>query len=238
MFIAMLLAHLVGDYVLQWDSLAVWKSKALKGALAHGALVTVVTFLFAWIFDPAWWPWALFIGATHTSVDALWLLNRRLPPKVQLNPLTRFVLDQAVHFSFIVMALVLSGYAAMPLLPTKMLSEMQSYRTLAYVIGYVFITMPAWVVVEFMVYGLVRAPAPDFSPSANKYVGILERGLITTFVLLGQYGLVPLVALPRLMFDGPRMIGSQRSTPYVAEVLASITLAVAIGLGLRILAGR
>lgn len=236
MFIAMLLAHLVGDYVLQWDSLAIWKSRELKGALAHGGLVTAVTLLFAWVMDPAWWPWALFIGVTHTAVDALWLLNRRLPPKVQLNPPARFVLDQAVHLSFIVMALALAGYVAMPSLPTQMVSEVQSYRTLAYVMGYVFITMPAWVVVEFAVYGLVRAPAPDFSPSANKYLGIFERGLITTFVLLGQFGLVPLVALPRLVFDGPRMIGNGRSTPYVAEVLASIMLAVAIGLGLRLLA--
>jgi hypothetical protein len=231
----MVLAHLVGDYVLQWDSLAIWKSRALAGALAHGALVTLVTLAFGWVFDPAWWPWALFVGLTHTAVDALWLVNRILPPRVQLNPLTRFVLDQAVHLSFIVMALVLSGYTAMPLLPDKMAWEVQSYRTVAFVVGYVFITMPAWIVVEFMVYGLVRGASPDFSPSANKYLGILERGLITTLILLGQFGMVPLVALPRLVFEGPRVIGSQRSTPYVAEVLASITLAVAIGLGLRML---
>jgi hypothetical protein len=101
--------------------------------------------------------------------------------------------------------------------------------------GYVLISMPAWVLVEFLVYGLVRAPAPDFSPSANKYLGIVERGLITTFVLLGQFALVPLVAVPRLVFEGPRVIGSQRTTPYLTEILASVALAVAIGLALRLL---
>ncbi len=236
MVIAMVLAHLFGDYVLQWDSLALWKSKALKGALAHGAVVTAVTLLFAWLFDPGWWPWALFISFTHTAVDALWLLNRRLPPETQIKPFARFVLDQAVHFSFIALALVLSGYTAMPALPGAFAQELQNYRALAYVIGYVLITVPAWVVVEFVVYGLVRMPAPDFSPAANKYLGIVERGLIMTFVLLGQFGLAPLVALPRLVFDGPRLIGSQRATLYLAEVLASAAVAVAIGLALRLLA--
>ena len=235
MFVAMLLAHLVGDYVLQWDSLAIWKSRELKGALAHGSLVAAVTLLFAWAIDPAWWPWALFIGVTHTLVDALWLLNRRLPPETQLKPLPRFVLDQMIHFNFIVMALVLSGYAAMPALADAMMREMQSSRLLTVVMAYVVLTMPAWVMVEFVVYGLVRAPAPDFSPAANKYLGIVERGLITTFVLLGQFGLVPLVALPRLVFEGPRVYGSQNCTPYLAEVLASIAVAVAIGLALRVL---
>jgi hypothetical protein len=235
MFIAMLLAHLVGDYVLQWDSLAIWKSKELKGALAHGSLVTAVTLLFAWIVDPAWWPWASFIGVTHTAIDAAWLLNRRLPPEAQLKPMPRFVLDQILHFSFIALAMVLSGYAAMPSLPEAVMSDVQSNRLLAYLMGYVLISMPAWVTVEFVVYGLVRAPAPGFSPSANKYLGIVERGLITTFVLLGQFGMVPLVALPRLVFEGPKVYGSQNCTPYLAEVLASAAVAVAIGLALKVL---
>jgi hypothetical protein len=235
MVIAMFLAHLVGDYVLQWDSLAIWKSKALKGALAHGGIVTVVTLLFAWVIDSTWWPWALSIGAVHTLIDSLWLLNRRLPVEKQLQPLPRFVIDQVLHFGVIIVALVLSGYTAMPNLPGKMVHEAQSYRLLAYVVGYVLITMPAWVTVEFMVYGLVRAPSADFSPSANKCLGMLERGLITTFVLLGQFGLVPLVALPRLVFEGPKWFGSQKITPYLAEVLSSVTVAVAIGLALKAL---
>jgi len=66
-------------------------------------------------------------------------------------------------------------------------------------------------------------------------VGILERGLITTLVLLGQFVLVPLVALPRLLVEGPRVVNSQRKIVYAAEWLASIALAVVVGLGLRLL---
>ncbi len=235
MIFAMVLSHLVGDYVLQWDSLAIRKSKDLTGALSHGGIVTMVTLLFAVIVSPTWWPWALGIGLIHTAIDASWLLNRRLPADRQLKPLPRFVIDQILHFATITVALVLSGYTTMTALPTTMMSEVQHFPMVAMIAGYVLISMPAWVLVEFLVYGLVRAPAPDFSPSANKYLGIVERGLITTFVLLGQFALVPLVAVPRLVFEGPRVIGSPRTTPYLTEILASIALAVAIGLALRLL---
>lgn len=235
MVISMFLAHLVGDYILQWDALALWKSRALKGVLLHGTIVLLVTWAFILPFDPAWWPWALFIGLTHTAVDAAWLLTRHLPERARMSPLSRFVIDQMLHVTIIVVALTSSGYLPMPELPTVMLSEAHNYRWLVFLMGYVFISMPAWIVIEFAVYGLVRGSAPDFSPSANKYVGILERGLITTLVLLGQFGLVPLVALPRLVLEGPQVIGSRRITPYVAELLASISLAVAIGVGLRLL---
>ena len=53
MIIAMLLAHMVGDYVLQWDALARWKGAAIKGAAFHGAIVLAVTLLFAVLIDPA-----------------------------------------------------------------------------------------------------------------------------------------------------------------------------------------
>jgi len=59
MVVIMFLAHLVGDYVLQWDRLAQWKSRELKGVLAHGLMVGVVTWLFSLPFDPNWWPWSL-----------------------------------------------------------------------------------------------------------------------------------------------------------------------------------
>jgi hypothetical protein len=80
MIVTTLLAHLVGDYVLQWDGLACCKSRELKGVLAHGLIVLLVTAAFSLPFDMNWWPWALLIGLTHTVIDAipLWL-GKRVP---------------------------------------------------------------------------------------------------------------------------------------------------------------
>ena len=68
-------------------------------------------------------------------------------------------------------------------------------------LGYVFITMPTWVLLKFVVYGLMKGQAPDFPAGPNKYVGITERVLIATLVAFGQVLLVPLVALPRLVME-------------------------------------
>jgi Protein of unknown function (DUF3307) len=237
MVIAMYLAHLVGDYVLQWDALARWKSRELKGALAHGMIVLVVTWLLSLPFDTSWWPWVVVIGLTHTAVDAatLWL-GKRLP--LQGNgtvALARYLIDQVVHVGIITLVLVWSGYLAMPSGTAGLMAELRHHRLLVLALGYTFVTLPAWILVQFTVYGLVDGSAPDFSRSANKYMGILERGLITTCVITGQFLLVPLVTLPRLILEGPQVQGSNRATLYVTELLASVTLAVAIGLVLRLL---
>ncbi len=237
MVIAMYLAHLVGDYVLQWDALARWKSRELKGVLAHGMIVLAVTWLLSLPFDAGWWPWALVIGLTHTAVDAatLWL-GKRIP--MQGNgalALARYLIDQVAHFGIITLVLMGSGYLAMPSGTAGLMAELRHHRLLVLALGYTFVTLPAWILVQFAVYGLVNGSAPDFSRSANKYVGILERGLITTCVITGQFLLVPLVTLPRLILEGPQVRGSNQAVLYVTELLASVTLAVAIGLALRLL---
>lgn len=70
MIIAMFLAHLVGDYILQWNSLAAWKSRALSGVVVHCLVVLAVTWLFIMPFNPGWWPWVLVIGLAHFAIDA------------------------------------------------------------------------------------------------------------------------------------------------------------------------
>jgi hypothetical protein len=77
MIIAMLLAHLVGDFLLQWDALAAWKSRSVNGAAFHGSIVLAVTLLFAALIDPTWWPWARLIGLTHIALDASWGVFQR-----------------------------------------------------------------------------------------------------------------------------------------------------------------
>lgn len=226
---ALFLSHLVGDYILQWDSLARWKARELKGVLVHGAVVQATTLLFTLPFNPEWWPWALFVGVTHTLIDTLPLSIGK-----HVHPFAWFVLDQAAHLVIMVIALTASGYLGASTLASDLILALTGKRVWAFTLGYTFLTMPAWVVVEFVVYALVKGSGPDFAPAPNKYLGSLERGLIATLVLLGQFTLVPLAALPRLMLDRPQSLNGQRATLYVVELLTSVGLAVMIGLGLRL----
>lgn len=236
MVIAMFLAHLVGDYLLQWWQLALWKSREIKGVLVHGMIVLAATWLISLPFDPGFWPWVLFICGIHLLIDATpVLLARRFPRLMEggQTALWRLIIDQTAHVIVILLALIWSGYLQIPSLLTDLAAAIESHRTLTYVLGYVAISAPGWILVEFLAFGLINKTPPDFSQATNKYIGILERGLITTFVLFGQFILVPLVTVPRLIIDEPKNNCQQQRMIYLTELLVSISLAVAIGLLLR-----
>lgn len=224
MIIAMFLAHLVGDYILQWNSLAAWKSRELKGVIVHCLVVFAVTWLFILPFNPAWWPWVIVIGAAHFLIDAV-----QLRVKLPIPELARFSLDQLAHFSVITLALTAGGYLNLTSLLQEGMRILQSDLLLIYLFGYAFVTMPAWVVVKFTAYGLVQGSAPQFGDS-SKYLGILERLLMTTFVAVGQYILVPVVILPRLLMEWPQIANDEQAPVYLAELLVSVTLAVSVGI--------
>lgn len=224
MIIAMFLAHLVGDYILQWNSLAAWKSSKLSGVVVHCLIVFAITWLFILPFNPNWWPWVIFIGITHFLIDAF-----QLRFKLPIPELARFTLDQLAHFFVIVVALAAGGYLDLAAVLQSSLTLLQSDLLLIYLAGYAFITMPAWVLVKFTAYGLVQGSAPQFGDS-SKYLGIMERLLITTFVLVGQYILIPVVLLPRLLMEWPQVANEERASVYLAELLASLILALLVGI--------
>lgn len=227
MIIAMYLAHLVGDYILQWNSLAAWKSRSMKGVIVHCLVVFAVTWLFILPFNANWWPWVIFIGVAHFMIDAV-----QLRVKLPIPELARFSLDQLAHFLVITIALAGGGYLDLGIILQNSQTVLQSDLLLIYLLGYAFVTMPAWVLVKFTAYGLVQGSAPQFDDS-SKYLGIMERLLMTTFVALGQYLLVPIVILPRLLMEWPQVANDERSPVYLAELLISVILAVVVGILFR-----
>jgi hypothetical protein len=245
MILAMLLAHLFGDYILQWDNLSLWKSKRLSGVLIHGLIVTGATLIFALLIDTSWWPWAIFIGVTHTLIDALELPIRRRMASQQSGKgaLTLFAADQTAHLTIIALALIGSGYLQAPSLTDGVIAASYDNKFLAFTLGYAFLTMPAWIIIRFLICGFMNGTAPDFSMRlGGKYLSMFERGLILTLVLFGQFILIPLVTLPRLFVAWSQPAGQtagyqtsvgRRGALYAAELLVSVALAVAIGLALR-----
>ncbi len=228
MILAMLLAHLVGDYILQWNQLAAWKSRALAGVTVHCIIVFIVTWLFAMPFQPVWYL-VTFIGVMHYLIDAVQFLT-----KPKFSPLVRFSLDQLAHFIVIFIALGLGGYLDLSFVSNFVHGLFQNDQMMVYLVGYAFLTMPAWVVIKFAAYGLVNNSPPEFGDN-NKYLGILERVLMATFVILGQFLLVPFVVAPRLAMEWQQINQSEKTAVYLAEWLVSIAAAVGIGVLLSLI---
>lgn len=225
----MFLAHLVGDYVFQWDGLARWKACELRGVVVHSLILAIITALFAIPYTPYWWAGVLFISFFHFVIDAAQYFFK---PAIQ--PLLRFIIDQSLHILTILLALLLGGYLEWGNIWGGIIEAGYAAPQLTAALGYVFVTMPSWVLLKFVVYALVKGQPPNFPAGPNKYVGISERLIITTLVLFGQVLLVPLVTLPRLILDWPKVIRSGGDVVYLTELISSIVLAVGVGLGLNI----
>jgi hypothetical protein len=228
MIVAMFLAHLVGDFILQWDRLALWKSRELQGVLVHGLIVTAVTWLFAIPFAPGWWQGILFIGIAHTTIDAAqWVYP--LPG----SPLIRFLSDQFLHLLVIMISLAAGGYLNLTAPGDDILFGIQHNYFLVYLLGFAFLTMPAWVLLKFLGYALVERSGPSFLDGSSKYIGIVERLLAATFVLMDQFFLIPLVAIPRLFLEWRQYNNKKRRILYLFELFVGVSLAVIVGLILR-----
>ena len=235
MLYALLIAHLLGDYVFQIDAIAKWKSRSVLGVLVHGSIVTLCTLACVALFDAAWWPYALLIGVFHTAID---LVRSHLVPCGLTTgwDLALYLTDQTLHLLTIVGVLWGSGKVS-PGMLAEIGMQIRDSRWMAIITGYCLLTWPTWVLVRFLVRGFWGPDAaPPLSRQNDRYGPMLERTLIATAVLMGQATLVPLVLIPRPMARWlSESEGAPPATPreHWAEVLLSTLLAVDVGLVLR-----
>lgn len=238
MVIVMFLAHLLGDYVFQTEGIARWKTRSLAGVMAHGGIVTVTTLACAALVSPAWWPYALLIGLTHTAIDIV--RAQLLRPSNPTWELMWYLLDQLAHLVVIVLVVAWSDAPSRSELAGVALL-LTDPCVLAYTICYVLLLNPAWVLLRFTVRGVWGPDAAPQLGGGQKYGPMVERILIASCVLTGQFHLVPLVLLPRrlmpLRVQGMGVGVLIRPAGHWAETALSVLLAVAVGLGLRVVKG-
>lgn len=233
MFTMLLLAHLLGDYVLQFNALVHWKTRSLWGVVAHGVIVATVTLIAAVLVAPAWWPYALLIGLSHTLIDVVRArLIRPAAPNVEL---LLFLLDQTLHVSIITLTVHWTAAPALPQLPEGGLNA----ETATLLIGLLLLLQPAWVLLRFVVRGVWGAAAAPPLGVGEKYRPMLERVAIATLAFAGAAYLIPLAVLPtrleRLQEQEHRLLITLHRGDSWIETALSILLALGIGLGLRYL---
>ena len=242
--VRLLIAHCVTDFLLQPGSWVegkksnVWRSKYLW---YHGLLTGLVAWILLWNFSD-WWL-VVIIASSHILVDGLKIqIGNKINKKGDYE-LFLFTTDQIIHIVIIVLIWLqlINGWEKMNSLLHRYLPD---YRVLLVVLGYVLMTNPVGYFIQFTTKRWVtELNMSDSLKDAGRWIGVLERVLIITFIFINQYSgigfLIAAKSLLRLIDRPENVLGistpfsSRKHTEYVL-IGTFLSFAIAIITGLII----
>ncbi|WP_234110477.1 DUF3307 domain-containing protein [Chryseobacterium sp. R2A-55] len=231
-FIALILAHLLGDFIFQPNSwvankeLKKGKSKFLYfHILIHIALVLVVL----WNIQ-LWWI-ALIIGITHYLIDIAKLQYQT--PKTKR---TWFFVDQLLHILVIV---ILSVFY----FPYFKWEDFFNNENLKLITAVIFLTIPSSIIIKTLI-SIWTPITVDHSKiqteslvNAGKYIGILERLLVFVFIIVNHWEGVGFMIAAKSVFRFSDLAEAKQRklTEYVLiGTLLSFGIAVLVGILVQI----
>ena len=231
-FFNLILAHLLGDFILQPNSWVADKEKK-KGrsiylylhVLSHIAL----TMLFLWDFN-LWWV-ALIVGVSHLLIDVT-----KLSFQTAKTKRIWFFIDQIAH-TLVIVALSIFYF------PYFKLEDFFNRESLKIVTAIVFLTVPSSIFIKTMI-SIWTPITIDHSKiqteslvNAGKYIGILERLLVFVFILVNHWEGVGFMIAAKSVFRFSDLAEAKQRklTEYVLiGTLLSFGIAVLVGILIKI----
>lgn len=222
----LLLAHLIGDFLLQPDSwVAQKRQKKQRSPLLylHIAVHAMALLLLLW-FDLTYWIGIIVILITHYVIDVL-----KLHLETHYHRGKLFIFDQMAHL--LVIATVVYSYYPFNIGPASFLTS----GILLLLICLVFLGPVAAIIIRLLMsrWELPEDNEQDSLPQAGKYIGILERFLVFGFIVLQQWPAIGwlIAAKSILRFSDLSRAKDRKLTEYVLTgTLLSFALAIITGL--------
>ncbi|RKS98149.1 DUF3307 domain-containing protein [Chryseobacterium defluvii] len=226
-FIKLILAHLLGDFILQPNSwVADKENRKLKSKYLyfHVLIHTLLSFILLWNIQ-LWWV-AVLAGITHYIIDALKLSFQNIKTKKRW-----FFIDQLLHI------LVIAGISFY--FNEFNLDFIEDQGFLKIFIAALFLTTPASVFIKILLSSWTPVSEElnklqtESLTSAGKYIGILERLLVFTFILVNHWeGVGFMVAAKSVFrFSDLAQAKQRKLTEYVLiGTLLSFGMAVLTGI--------
>jgi len=225
LLIQFILAHLIGDFLLQFDP---WiKSKETRKArspflyihiLIHFLLILLIT------GGLNFWLPALIISLIHGVIDTTKIYLQK--PSTQRR---WFFADQGLH---LVTILVVWYFTMLP----AMALPIPGMAFWVIVTGIVFLTMPTSIGIAAIMAPWTQQLAIENEgalPKAGKYIGILERLLSFAFIAIGQWSAIGFLLAAKSIFRFGDLSRSKdrRLTEYIlVGTLSSFGTAIILGI--------
>lgn len=234
LFIKLLIAHVLGDFVLQPDS---WvkhkkdKTYQSKYFYFHG-LVHLLALMVLLEFNWTYWLSVSFIVTSHLFIDFLKL-------KFETNNNFRFLftLDQLLHLTVIGIVVYCNTPYAIAI------KKIYTPESLLFVLAILIITFVSSVILKIMMskWELEEDNSEDSLKNAGKYIGILERLFVFGFILLNQWSAIGLLIAAKSVFrfsDLSRAKDRKLTEYILIGTLTSFGLAISVGLLYQYLIGQ
>jgi hypothetical protein len=241
-FLALYLAHLVTDFVLQSDRLATGKRRGAVLAYAeHGGIhfLTAVLFLgFAvpWLWRNLWF-YGLLIGLTLVHLGIDWGKVRLVSSNKIEDGAASFLGDQALHF---VTVSATAWFIASP--PAGALTAKMHWlqsnieKPLLLLVVYVGIIFGGGYFVRFLTKPLLKSNVEVTGEStkelqnAGMYIGWLERFVVLTSLVLQSPATVGLILTAKSIARYPELKSVRFAEYFLIGTLLSVTLGILGGL--------
>lgn len=226
-FTQLILAHLLGDFILQpnsWVSDKENRKLKSKYLYLHILIHTILSFIFLWNLE-LWWV-AVLVGISHLIIDSAKLYFQNIKTKKRW-----FFIDQILHIAVI---------AGVSFYFNEFNFEfLKDQNTLTIVVAGLFLTSPASIIIKTLLSSWTPAPETQTNlqteslSNAGKYIGILERLLVFTFIMVNHWeGVGFMVAAKSVFrFSDLAQAKQRKLTEYVLiGTLLSFGMAVLTGI--------
>ena len=230
LFLKLLLAHLLGDFVFQSEK---WVKNKEKKKIKSGKLylhigIHLVLLILLFGFDFSYWKGVAFIIISHFIIDVLKLYFQN-----KNNKITLFFIDQGLHFLMILV--VVNYYETI----NYNFDSVFTKQLLLLVVCFIFIVFVSAIIIKTIInqWNPESENKSDQSlAKAGRFIGILERLFVFMFVITNHWEAIGFLLAAKSVFRFGDLSSSKdrKLTEYILiGTLLSFGIAIATGIFYR-----
>ncbi len=221
LLIRLLLAHLLGDFVLQTKRMVEDKRWLSKYMFIHIGIIYLGTAILT-----GWWLASGVIALVHYIIDGskIEAIKRNLSSGISL-----FLLDQILHILTLIIVWAFCYDLWQPVLDILLL-PLLDFNISLILLGYIVVIGPLNYIIQFSTQNMTRSDAVDGSTEhSGKQIGIFERIIILTLVLLGKFEAIGLLLIGKSLLRMSSKNDSIRNEYVLVGTMISYAASITIG---------
>ena len=226
LLIRLLMAHLLADFVFQSKKMVENKQWFSKYMLFHIGIVYITSAVLS-----GWWLLSGLIAVLHYITDGVKIT---LKNKGKIKDSYLFIADQKIHF-FVILIIWAAYFSLFPNLYQLVLIPFTDYKWSLVLLGYLFMTSPLGFLIGIATRKLQQlGDNPEGKSDRNGFwIGVSERVIIFTFMLLEEYGAIGFLIAGKSIIRFSTKNEDKKSEYVLLGTMLSYGVAIVAGIVIR-----